>query len=86
MIDFDSIFDRKIIITRIHRFNSFLMKPLHSLVTAALFFTSCASTPEQIRRKERADRVAALANSAGAHFGLSPLERVMLERKARQIG
>lgn len=64
----------------------FIMKPLHSLVTAALFFTSCASTPEQIRRKERADRVAALANSAGAHFGLSPLERVMLERKARQIG
>lgn len=66
------------------------MKPLHSLVTAALFFTSCASTPEEQRmnekRKKRADRVAALANSAGAHFGLSPLERVMLERKARQIG
>lgn len=62
------------------------MKPLHSLVTAALLLTSCSTpTPEQQRRRERADRVGSIVNSASAHFGLSPLERAMLERKARKI-
>lgn len=63
---------------------------LHWLMATALLATSCVTqTPEEKareeRRQKRADTVAELANSAGTHFGLSPLQRAMLERKARKI-
>lgn len=91
MIDFDSTFDRKIIFTSIHRFNSFLMKPLHSLVTAALLLTGCASdmTPKEKRveaeRKKIVNQVGDVTHSIGAQFGLSPLQRSVLASRAEKI-
>ncbi|MCB9806727.1 hypothetical protein H6768_02345 [Candidatus Peribacteria bacterium] len=89
-IDFRDIFDRKIIITRIYRFNPFLMKALSSLVAATVLLTSCASqTPEQKRieerRNKRAETVGSLVDVAGEHLGLNPLEKAMLGHTAQKI-
>ncbi len=67
------------------------MKALSSLLATALLATSCTTdqTPEERReaqrRRERADRIGNLVSDAGAHFGLSPLERAMLKNKAHKI-